>query len=140
ADLGSVAEVQAQGGSGVALRAFAEGAPGYLRGRVFYRYEGGRWEAAASKRAGREVEAARVALPGRPAPPPDAAPRLAVHPTSRYALHYFPPLHASALATAATRVRVHPGGIVHTGDVPTSRGYDVFLDPAPLLQEGDEPA
>lgn len=135
--LGSLAAQIGPEGQAVALRAFADRPPGYLRGKVFQAYGKGRWTAQVPTRDLPRAQG-RVQLPGRPASGAGAAP-LEVYPDEEYGANFFLPLEASAVETACERVVLQHGGALRSASQPTSRGYGVHLDPAPVQDGLDEP-
>jgi len=143
--LGNVAERQARGSSNIALRAFAERAPGYLRAQVFDEYNRGRWSGPVEGQVEKverdedpDAVIGRVLLPGRSPPSASAQPALHVLPAQRYSEHFFLPLAASAIDTKSERVSLHAGGVVTSKDEPTARGYGVHLTDAALFHEASD--
>lgn len=147
AGLGSVERLRGDSGHEVALRAFSQREPGYLRAKVFVEYHQGEWAASGLKRSREDIApdrqeetdtVGRVTLPGHPAPAADRSADLAVYPIARYGGAFFMPLATQAFATAAPTVTVHPGGWCESaGD---SNGYDVFLDARPPAEDAGDPA
>jgi transglutaminase-like putative cysteine protease len=128
----------------VALRAFADAAPGYLRGRVFLGYNRGRWVSALSSRELRPEEdeeagerLGRLVLPERPAPSWSRPPAALLYPEPALGPHFFLPLSASAVRTASRRVLLYPGGVLMSKYRATARGYEVFRSPAPVRTEAE---
>lgn len=143
-----------QGGRTIALRAFGEQRPGYLRGKAFavYTPHSG-WTVAPAKPAqdapkprtgslGRktiEASEGRVAFPGRPAVPAEAAPAHRIVTSRRYNAIYFTPLRATAVDSKAERLALYPGNILRSLDAPTEGGYHVYTaERVPLRAEARE--
>ena len=148
-----------QGGRTIALRAFGEGRPGYLRGKVFAVYvphSGWSVSPPAPKEsasggqpkprqgdAGRltiESSEGRVAFPGRPAVPAEAQPDHRIVTSERYNAIYFTPLRALAVDSSAERLALYRGNILRSLDAPTVRGYQVYrAERVPLRREAEDP-
>jgi hypothetical protein len=134
--LGSVINMQQEGGRTVALRAFSRKPPGYLRGKVFHTYGRGKW--IAQKEGLRfQVLEARYQFPAGRVPTPGEAPVLNIHPSSTYGAHFFLPLETCTVGTGCETVLIFPGNTLRSGSAPTSRGYDVYLDGEPIRAEAD---
>ncbi|HBP17263.1 MAG TPA: hypothetical protein DEA08_05620, partial [Planctomycetes bacterium] len=149
-----------QGGRTIALRAFGEQRPGYLRGKVFSVYvprqgwlvappppakqpDGAPAPKPRKGSVGRqtvEAEEGRVAFPGRPAVPGDAEPEHRIVTSRRYNAIYFTPLRATAVDSKAERLALYRGNILRSLDAPTEGGYFVHRAPrVPLRREADDP-
>jgi hypothetical protein len=140
ADLGSVSRHQLEDGDDVALRVFASGPPGYLRGRAFSGYTGRTWTSGDATEHPQPVQGGRFPLPGRPAVLPTQEVDLEVHPTDDATKAFFLPVGAAAVETSSAQVRLEgPGATLRSQLAPTSAGYGVWLSDAPLLEQGDDP-
>jgi hypothetical protein len=109
AKLGSVVRAQQTDGGVVALRVFAERAPGYLRGKAFGDYTGKSWSESWDSKQVAAVDGV-FAFAGEAAPEHGAPPFLRVHPDPKYDTQFFLPLDASAVATGAGEVQLHGPG------------------------------
>ncbi|MGE0706527.1 MAG: DUF3488 and DUF4129 domain-containing transglutaminase family protein [Planctomycetota bacterium] len=138
AELGSVMSSKGvDGGRTVALRAFGKDRPGYLRGKVFQTYRGRGWEAGKDKRSIEAGETGRVTFPGRAPAKGAAEPAWRIVTATRYNAVYFTPQRASTVESAAARLFLYSGNVLRSQDAPTTQGYRVWLDPAPLRREGE---
>lgn len=134
AEFGDVlAEQGLNGGRGVALEVFAREVPGYLRGRAFLRYTGRGWDVGENQAGigAEQDDLGRWLYPGRSSPT-EPEPALRVRPADRYEAVFFAPLSAQALDCAGEKLRTQVGSVLHPLDAPSSGGYRVWLDSAPL--------
>jgi len=137
AQLGSVGELKSEAGRTIALRAYADRPPGYLRGQTFAVYARGTWRPERHGRYRRPVSGDRVVFDGRAAPGPEAEPGVEVYPTSDHEGSFFLPLGAAAVETECDSVRVYRGHNLRSDSQPTTRGYAVFASPAPVRDDAD---
>lgn len=149
ARLGSISELRDDTEARkVALRVFGSTAPGYLRGRVFYKYGEGQWisfegkENVRAERGGAQGKRlGRIVLPEREAPLEAERPDFDIYPVARYGAHYFLPLHTTAVDTSADTAELHGGGILKSRYHSTAGGYQTFVDAtAPVRTEAERPA
>ncbi len=146
AQLGDVSERRlGASAQAVAIQAFSEQAPGYLRGKAFLNYGDGIWTQLGGTRdetvehlTGVKSKMGTYQLPGRPKPDPAAVPEMMLYPANELKAHFFMPLAASAIETACKVVSVDAGNSVQAKNSPSSRGYGVYLDPAPVRPAGDQ--
>lgn len=143
--LGSVARQKANAGRRVALRAYADDSPGYLRGRAFDTYNHGQWR----------VEGERVALMAetRGDSNPDALPghgdlrtfslirsgrdvldRLEIWPNQAFEDVVFAPLGLAALEMPADGLSIDVHGIVETDELPSRAAYTLLTSEEAILR------
>lgn len=134
AELGAVDRQRRSGEHDVALRAFSNVAPGYLRGKVYTDYEPRRWVVRRTTTVRRQPEGRRVAFVGGTQ---SRVVAYTVHPAPANAAHFFLPLSTAAVETGCDVVEVLPARVLRTLSQPTSRGYGVLIDPEPVHDEGD---
>jgi transglutaminase-like putative cysteine protease len=128
----------------VAVRAFSDAAPGYLRGRAFRTYEDGAWtvegvrdrQLKPDRGEGDQERLGRVVLPGGEALPRSEPWDMEVFPTRPYRAHFFLPLRTAAVETHSEYVYRGYGGVLRTRHRPTTRGYRVYLGTDSALREG----
>lgn len=144
ARLGSVAAMQAEGGTAVALRIFSDTPPGYLRGLAFDTFQGDNWEIRGES------------IPAEPAVPPANAPRLqpgetalrlreapaesgdwrllTMYPTGRTDRAAFAPLGAACLYTYGGTVSVDREGTPISSTMPRDTSYRVAVPAHPAFE------
>ena len=137
--LNNVAKIQTRDGDAVALRAFADEAPGYLRARAFETYSDGSWEMTQPERS---ISPSPVP-PARPAMPasgpvfvlgPDEAAgwRVAdVWPSPHVGVVMFSFLHTRLVRAEATSLSVDAHEVVNSPDISGGENYGVAAPRTP---------
>lgn len=143
ARLGSVAAMQAEGGTAVALRIFTDTPPGYMRGMAFDTFLGDTWEARGEMIQAETVAPASAAPkpePGesalcllRPSPEPGSWHMLGIVPTGRTSRAAFAPLGAAYLYTHGGGVSVDAEGAPISSTIPDDVSYRVAVPGKPVF-------
>lgn len=154
ASLGSISNLHdAQAAKRIAIRAYGQTAPGYLRGRVYLTYGSGKWScnfssteidpwqigkraAAGEKKS--EKRYARWSLPGKPPAEEFAPVSFRAYPEETYAADFFLPLSACTVETTSQKLVLRAGNTLSSKYRPTSRGYGAVVNPdAPAFEPND---
>ncbi len=154
--LGAVSREQLIDPMEVALRVYADRAPGYLRGRVYDLFDRSRWRLA-SQRSGKwnrlENKQIRTPLTGRPAgvsrPPAEqqtfalrsgGAPwrRMEIHNDPERGRVFFLPLGVHVIQATAKTIATDEHLAIHAGIDPSSP-YTAYASAGPLREELSEP-
>jgi hypothetical protein len=130
----------------IALRAFSESAPGYLRGKTFSTYTKGEWLAfgGATDKNTSKIEGGKTGerlfvFENYNEPLNPDAPDMRVITDSRYKAHFFLPLNTSAVITRCEKVGQREGNILLAKRFPTTKGYGIFTQKnMPVINEVDK--